>query len=130
MKWVQKTSGATIALAVIALAKNNSCCQAFNFSRGLTIQQALERNDPHKAVPYKWWDEEYWLREDIHTLGNTGITGGLHAAMAPISTRIIDLLAYEGKNVRESVSVIPCDYFFWKILIRCFCIEPLTRFTV
>ena len=47
---------------------------------------------------------EYWFHDDIHTLGNTGILGGLHAAMAPISTKMIDFLAYNGTNVREIVS--------------------------
>jgi hypothetical protein len=56
--------------------------------------------------PRRWWedDDDYWFHEDIHTLGNTGLTGGLHAAMAPLSTRIIDLVAYKGKNIRKTVS--------------------------
>lgn len=31
---------------------------------------------------------EYWQRPDIHTLGNVGFGGGLHAAMAPIATKV------------------------------------------
>lgn len=56
--------------------------------------------------PRFWWkdDDGYWFHEDIHTLGNTGLKGGLHAAMAPLSTRIIDLLAYKGKNIRKTIA--------------------------
>ena len=63
-----------------------------------------------KVSSHKNWsgdendDNQYWFHEDIHTLGNTGILGGLHAAMAPLSTKMIDLLAYNGINVREAVS--------------------------
>ena len=49
-------------------------------------------------------DGEYWFRQDIHTLGNTGLGGGLHAAVAPLSTRLIDLVAYHGTDVRTTVS--------------------------
>jgi len=48
-------------------------------------------------------DEEYWFNDKIHTLGNTGFMGALHAAMAPFATRMIDDVAYDGTNVRESV---------------------------
>ena len=48
--------------------------------------------------------KEYWFDSRIHTLGNTGFTGALHAAVAPLSTIIIDKIAYDGVNVREMVS--------------------------
>jgi len=48
--------------------------------------------------------EEYWNNKKIHTLGNTGTLGGLHAAMGPISTILIDKLAFNGINVRTKVS--------------------------
>jgi len=48
--------------------------------------------------------EEYWYNKRIHTLGNTGTLGALHAAMGPISTIIIDKLAYKGVDVRTQVS--------------------------
>ena len=31
---------------------------------------------------------EYWSRPDIHTFGNMGVGGALHAAMAPIATKV------------------------------------------
>jgi hypothetical protein len=39
----------------------------------------------------------------IHTLGNIGFWGALHAALAPLSTKMIDLIAYEGIDVRQAV---------------------------
>lgn len=47
---------------------------------------------------------EYWDRPDIHTFGNTGVGGAIHAAMAPIATKIIDVKAYGGVDVRKNVS--------------------------
>ena len=31
---------------------------------------------------------EYWSRPDIHTFGNVGFGGAVHAAMAPIATKV------------------------------------------
>ena len=45
----------------------------------------------------------YWYDPRIHNLGNRGLMGGLHAAMAPLATRIIDQVAYDGVDVRASV---------------------------
>lgn len=42
----------------------------------------------------------YWNDPRIHNLGNCGVRGGLHAAVAPMATRLIDILAYEGRDVR------------------------------
>ena len=39
----------------------------------------------------------------IHTLGNSGFRGAVHAALAPITTKMIDVLAYEGIDVRQQV---------------------------
>jgi ubiquinone/menaquinone biosynthesis C-methylase UbiE len=48
--------------------------------------------------------KEYWFDHRIHTLGNVGFSGALHAAMAPISTKLIDILAYNGQDVRHMVA--------------------------
>lgn len=48
--------------------------------------------------------EEYWFNGKIHALGNTGTFGALHAAMGPISTKLIDKLAYKGLDVRSEVA--------------------------
>jgi hypothetical protein len=47
---------------------------------------------------------EYWSDSRIHTFGNTGFLGALHAAMAPLSTKVIDMVAYDGQDVRSLVS--------------------------
>ena len=31
---------------------------------------------------------EYWSRPDIHTIGNMGFGGALHAAIAPVATKV------------------------------------------
>jgi len=47
---------------------------------------------------------EYWFDNRIHSFGNTGIFGGLHAAVAPLVTKLIDNSAYDGEDVRTRVS--------------------------
>jgi len=47
---------------------------------------------------------EYWSRPDIHTFGNMGFGGAFHAAMAPLATKLIDLKAYDGVDVRKKIS--------------------------
>jgi hypothetical protein len=47
----------------------------------------------------------YWFNGRIHVFGNTGLFGGLHAAVATLATKIIDMAAYDGRNVREHI----CD---------------------
>merc|ERR1712228_69252 len=54
-------------------------------------------------------DKHYWENKKIHTLGNTGTLGALHAAMGPISTILIDKLAYNGVDVRNQVSKLLYD---------------------
>jgi ubiquinone/menaquinone biosynthesis C-methylase UbiE len=47
---------------------------------------------------------DYWARKDIHTLGNVGFGGAVHAAMAPLATKMIDVKAYGGVDVRALIS--------------------------
>lgn len=47
---------------------------------------------------------EYWSRPDIHTFGNMGLGGAIHAAMAPFATFMIDVKAYGGVDVRKMIS--------------------------
>jgi ubiquinone/menaquinone biosynthesis C-methylase UbiE len=44
----------------------------------------------------------YWFRSDIHTIGNTGAGGALHAAIAPSFTTHLDDVVYK-KNVRRTL---------------------------
>jgi len=45
----------------------------------------------------------YWFHPKIHTFGNTGILGAIHAALAPLVTMLIDVAAYEGENIRVKI---------------------------
>jgi len=45
----------------------------------------------------------YWRDPRVHNLGNAGIGGGIHAAMAPLATHVIDRIAYGGVDVRKRV---------------------------
>lgn len=40
----------------------------------------------------------------IHNMGNVGVGGALHARLAEASTRLIDRLAYEGRDVRDEIA--------------------------
>lgn len=53
---------------------------------------------------------DYWSRPDIHTLGNTGFGGAVHAAIAPFATKLIDVKAYGGSDVRKLVSLLSHVY--------------------
>lgn len=39
----------------------------------------------------------------IHQLGNTGFKGAIHAELAPLFTKLIDIRAYSGRNIREEL---------------------------
>eukprot|EP00586_Coscinodiscus_wailesii_P000883 CAMPEP_0172477726 /NCGR_PEP_ID=MMETSP1066-20121228/1174_1 /TAXON_ID=671091 /ORGANISM="Coscinodiscus wailesii, Strain CCMP2513" /LENGTH=403 /DNA_ID=CAMNT_0013236571 /DNA_START=106 /DNA_END=1314 /DNA_ORIENTATION=- len=47
---------------------------------------------------------EYWFNNRIHTFGNVGLFGGLHAICAPLATFLIDTLAYDRLDVRTAIS--------------------------
>lgn len=52
---------------------------------------------------------EYWFNNRIHTFGNTGILGALHAAVAPMATKMIDDLAYKGVDARVQLAEKICQ---------------------
>jgi len=76
----------------------------------LDYQQVYKEPDDRNAVKYTKWGvdneypHEYWFDHRIHTFGNTGFWGAIHAAIAPLSTKIIDNIAYKGVNIRQQVS--------------------------
>lgn len=45
----------------------------------------------------------YWFHPQIHTFGNTGVLGAIHAALAPLATLLIDVAAYKGENIRVTI---------------------------
>lgn len=40
----------------------------------------------------------------IHNFGNVGVTGQIHALIAPTATKIIDVAAYDGRDVRADIA--------------------------
>jgi SAM-dependent methyltransferase len=61
-----------------------------------TLPDLTERVDPGPT--------NYWFNSRIHAFGNTGLFGGLHAAVAPLFTKLIDVVAYDGNPVRDEIS--------------------------
>jgi SAM-dependent methyltransferase len=45
----------------------------------------------------------YYYNPNIHNLGNVGLGGKLHATIAPIARRVIDVISYNGVNIREDI---------------------------
>ena len=45
----------------------------------------------------------YYYNPKIHSLGNIGIGGKIHANLAYTSTKIIDNIRYKGKNIRKEI---------------------------
>lgn len=45
----------------------------------------------------------YPFDPNIHNLGNTGFSGAFHAELAPIFNKIIDIKAYNGRNIRQEI---------------------------
>ncbi|KAL3940033.1 MAG: hypothetical protein SGARI_001146 [Bacillariaceae sp.] len=76
--------------------------QRFVKSRHATERKQWGIDNEH--VDEDLQDVEYWFDSRIHTFGNTGFLGALHAAMAPISTKVIDMVAYDGQDVRAQVA--------------------------
>jgi ubiquinone/menaquinone biosynthesis C-methylase UbiE len=90
-------------------AKPNSPAQESSKKGHPAFVKKTEAVDRRATGRKKWGvdkneDDEYWFNPKIHTLGTRGFFGGLHAAIAPLSTKMIDILAYEGVDVREKVA--------------------------
>ena len=45
----------------------------------------------------------YYYDPRIHNLGNIGVKGKIHAEAALVSTKIIDVLCYNGVNIRDKI---------------------------
>lgn len=64
--------------------------------RLLTTMMALTPNNN--------FNPNYYYKDPrIHSLGNHGINGKIHAELAPIFTKGIDILAYDGLDVRKEL---------------------------
>ena len=62
----------------------------------------LDLRVPH--LPRDPGPPNYWFHPKIHTFGNHGPLGALHATVAPLATKLIDVAAYEGENVRDQIA--------------------------
>lgn len=47
--------------------------------------------------------QPYWYNPIIHSLGNTGFSGNVHAISTPFFTKLIDIKAYSGVNIRKKI---------------------------
>ena len=45
----------------------------------------------------------YPYNPKIHNLGNVGFKGAIHAEMSPIFTKLIDIKAYNNRNIRQEI---------------------------
>ena len=75
--------------------------------KSINTQYQAPRNRKLKARKLIGLDNEpseYWFNNRIHTFGNTGFYGGMHAAVAPFATNLIDTNAYDGVDARKKVS--------------------------
>jgi ubiquinone/menaquinone biosynthesis C-methylase UbiE len=108
----------SILAASVALFAPTALSFQVNRPDQLQFLDAVEKTTKAKARPlppihicddlqYQPPDEDfyqYWFDNRIHIFGNTGILGGFHAAVAPLATKAIDGAAYEGEDIRTSVS--------------------------
>ena len=101
------------------LSKVGKVVTADDVARGASFRKRWEigiSNAPNDYV------DEYWYNPTIHSFGNIGIFGALHAALAPLSTKIIDMVAYDGEDVRSTVSVIQyviCNKLLHRAVLSC-----------
>ena len=58
----------------------------------------------------------YYYNPKIHSLGNIGFGGKIHALAAPFARRIIDQISYNGVNIRKDIMSKYSDY---KVLDLC-----------
>ena len=45
----------------------------------------------------------YPYNPNIHNFGNVGFKGRIHAELAPLFTKVIDIKAYNGRNIRQEI---------------------------
>ena len=56
------------------------------------------KKDRSHHPPRPWWDNP-----KIHNFGNSGLGGRFHAQVAKFATRVIDRVAYGGRDIRKEV---------------------------
>ena len=103
-------SGKQMMADAIKAAQVNPWMSTFEDSTLMPLSEMTRRPVERK----KWGVDngelsEYWFNSKIHSFGNTGIFGGLHAAMAPMATKLIDDLAYKGIDARVKLAECICQ---------------------
>jgi hypothetical protein len=83
----------------------SSCSSSSSRSSNPSVRQVLK---PITTLRKKWGvdnenPQEYWFDDRIHVFGNHGFWGAVHAAVAPLSTHLIDVAAYNGVDIRQRV---------------------------
>jgi hypothetical protein len=66
-------------------------------------KKAVSLTRPKWGVDNDGHPDEYWFDQRIHSLGNVGFSGALHAAVAPAFTKLIDWRAYGNVDIRRKV---------------------------
>jgi len=89
------------------VAPPNEKCSSWG---GVTSADKKKKTIDRKSSSHRRWGvdkncpSEYWFDTRIHTLGNQGFMGAFHAASAALCTKVIDIFAYDGIDVRREVS--------------------------
>jgi SAM-dependent methyltransferase len=74
----------------------------------VTLDRLQEQLSPAKTAtttPADPGPPNYWFHPKIHTFGNHGPLGAVHAALAPFVTKMIDVGAYNGENIRDHIAM-------------------------
>ena len=58
---------------------------------------------PNPSNPSNPSNQPWWFNPRIHNFGNSGIGGRFHAHVAKFATRVIDRVAYEGRDIRKEL---------------------------
>ena len=98
--------------AFALIPRSNPTSQKMKTTSIKSTTMASSSIQPKTSIRLPQWnldqnsDKDYWFDNRIHTLGNVGFWGAVHAAMAPVSTKMIDVFAHGGIDVRGVVSML------------------------
>ena len=85
---------------VDAAAASTTTVEADEMEDGKHTRTAVKRQ---RWGVDKAHQDEYWFDNRIHSMGNIGFSGAVHAFLSPFATKLIDMLSYEGQDVRHMV---------------------------
>lgn len=93
---------------LISTTQGSSSCSSGTTKSTLVASSRNVTVKPTPTLRRKWGvdneqDREYWFDSRIHVFGNSGFWGAFHAAVAPLSTHWIDIVAYNGVDIRQRV---------------------------